>query len=116
LLARGVVAVLGVGISAFFLWLAVDATLANEGKRVDGDVFGNRPRVVDRVEFLRSSKVHDNAPIPKPVMDESHAELITDILEDVVQSGTGTRAAIRPSRAASSRPSASARSSVRAGS
>ena len=27
-------------------------------------------------------------------MEESHAELLTDILEDVVQSGTGTRAAI----------------------
>ncbi|HJR95888.1 MAG TPA: PBP1A family penicillin-binding protein [Gaiellaceae bacterium] len=70
------------------------ATLANEGRRVDGDVFGNRPRVVERVEFFRSNKVHDNAPIPRPVMEESHAELITDILEDVVQSGTGTRAAI----------------------
>jgi penicillin-binding protein 1A len=70
------------------------ATLANEGKRVDGDVFGNRPRVVEGVEFFRSSRVQQNAPIPKPVMEESHAELITDILEDVVQSGTGTRAAI----------------------
>jgi penicillin-binding protein 1A len=70
------------------------ATLANEGRRVDGDVFGNRPRVVERVEFFRSSKIHNNAPIPKQVMKESHAELLTDILEDVVQSGTGTRAAI----------------------
>ena len=70
------------------------ATLANEGKRVDGDVFGNRPRVVETVERFRSSRVEANAPIPKPVMEESHAELITDILEDVVQSGTGTRAAI----------------------
>ena len=38
--------------------------------------------------------VEANAPIPKQVMDESHAELLTDILEDVVQSGTGNRAAI----------------------
>ena len=35
-----------------------------------------------------------NAPIPTQVMEESHAELLTDILEDVVQSGTGKRAAI----------------------
>ena len=70
------------------------ATLANEGRRVDGSVFGNRPRVVDSVEFFRSSRVHDNAAIPTQVMEESHAELLTDILEDVVQSGTGTRAAI----------------------
>ncbi len=70
------------------------ATLANEGRRVDGSSFGNRPRVVENVQFFRSSKVHDNAAIPRQVMEESHAELLTDILEDVVQSGTGTRAAI----------------------
>ena len=70
------------------------ATLANEGRRVDGAVFGNRPRVVETVERARSSNVEANAPIPTQVMEESHAELITDILEDVVQSGTGTRAAI----------------------
>jgi membrane peptidoglycan carboxypeptidase len=70
------------------------ATLANEGRRVDGSVFKNRPRVIQRVEFFRSSKVHENDPIPRQVMDESHAELITDILEDVVRSGTGKRAAI----------------------
>jgi penicillin-binding protein 1A len=70
------------------------STLANGGRRVDGSVFGNRPRVVDKVEFFRSSKVHENAPIPKQVMEESHAELLTDILEEVVQSGTGKRAAI----------------------
>ena len=70
------------------------ATLANEGRRVDGAVFGNRPRVVESVERARSNRVEANAPIPKQVMNESHAELVTDILEDVVQSGTGTRAAI----------------------
>jgi penicillin-binding protein 1A len=70
------------------------ATLANEGRRVDGAVFGNRPLVVETVERTRSSKVDVNAPIPKQVLEESHAELLTDILGDVVQSGTGKRAAI----------------------
>jgi len=70
------------------------ATVANEGRRVDGSVFGNRPRVVEKVERFRSSNVEENAPIPTQVMEESHAELLTDILEDVVQSGTGKRAAI----------------------
>ncbi len=70
------------------------ATLANEGRRVDGAVFDNRPLVVKTVERARSSKVDVNAPIPTQVMEESHAELLTDILEDVVQSGTGKRAAI----------------------
>jgi penicillin-binding protein 1A len=70
------------------------ATLANEGRRVDGAVFDNRPLVVKTVERARSSKVDVNAPIPTQVMEESHAELLTNILQDVVQSGTGKRAAI----------------------
>jgi penicillin-binding protein 1A len=70
------------------------ATLANEGRRVDGSVFGNRPRVVDTVERFRSSRVDRNTPVPKQVVNEGHAELLTDILEGVVQSGTGRRAAI----------------------
>ena len=70
------------------------ATVANEGRRVDGAVFGNRPVVVKTVERARSSKADVNAPIPKQVVEESHAELLTGILEDVVRSGTGKRAAI----------------------
>jgi penicillin-binding protein 1A len=70
------------------------ATLANEGRRVDGSEFGNRPVVVETVERARSNKVDVNAPIPTQVIDEGQAELLTDILEDVVQSGTGKRAAI----------------------
>ena len=70
------------------------ATIANEGRRVDGSQFDNAPRVVETVARARSSKVDVNAPIPTQVMEESHAELLTDILEDVVQSGTGKRAAI----------------------
>ena len=74
------------------------ATLANEGRRVDGSFFGDRPRVVEQVERIRSGRIEENSPIPKQVLDEGEAELLTDILEDVVQSGTGTRAAI-PGRA-----------------
>ncbi len=71
------------------------ATIANEGRRVDGSEFENRPRVVEEVARFRSSRVDVNAPIPTQVMDEGHAELLTDILENVVESGTGTRAEIR---------------------
>ncbi len=70
------------------------ATIANEGRRVDGSEFENRPRVVEEVARFRSSRVDVNAPVPKQVMDEGHAELLTDILENVVESGTGRRAAI----------------------
>jgi penicillin-binding protein 1A len=74
------------------------ATFANEGRRVDGAVFENRPRVVEQVERFRSSRVDVNAPVPTQVLNEGQAELLTDILGNVVESGTGTRAAI-PGRA-----------------
>jgi penicillin-binding protein 1A len=70
------------------------ATIANDGRRVDGSLLGNRPRVVDKVERVQSSKVEENSVITTQVMDEGQAELLTDILEDVVRVGTGKRAAI----------------------
>ena len=70
------------------------ATIANDGRRVDGSEFGNRPRVVEKVERVQSSRVDENAVITRQVLDEGHAELLTDILEDVVRVGTGKRAAI----------------------
>jgi membrane peptidoglycan carboxypeptidase len=70
------------------------ATIANDGRRVDGSVFENRPLVVKEVARVRSSRVDVNSPIPTQVLDEGQAELLTTILEDVVQSGTGRRAAI----------------------
>ena len=70
------------------------ATIANGGRRVDSSIFGNRPRVVERVERIRSNHQEENAPIPTQVLDEGEAELLTQILQDVVRSGTGRRAAI----------------------
>ncbi len=70
------------------------ATLANGGRRVDGSLFGDTPRVVDRVERIRSGRVEENVPQPTEVMESGDAELLTDILQDVVASGTGVRAAI----------------------
>ena len=70
------------------------ATLANDGRRVDGSLMGDRPRVVERVERIRTGSVEENAPQPTRVLDEGEGEVITGILEDVVQFGTGRRAAI----------------------
>ena len=36
------------------------ATIANDGRRVDGSLFENRPRVVERVERRQSSRVDEN--------------------------------------------------------
>jgi penicillin-binding protein 1A len=71
------------------------ATIANRGVRVDGSILGNRPRVVDRVEWIRQGgKVERNVPQGKRVLEAGAAATLTEILEDVVQSGTGRRAAV----------------------
>jgi penicillin-binding protein 1A len=68
------------------------ATIANGGRRVDGSLVGDRPRVVERVVRVRSGRVDENLPQPKRVLDEGESAVLTDILEDVVRSGTGKRA------------------------
>ncbi len=70
------------------------ATIANGGRRVDGAVLGDTPRVVENVEWIRAQRVEENAPVPTQVFEESEAAVLTDILQDVVSSGTGTRARI----------------------
>jgi len=70
------------------------ATIANGGRRVDGTIFGDRPRVVERVERIRANRVEENAPRPTQAIDADHAAVLTDILRDVVSRGTGTRANI----------------------
>jgi len=70
------------------------ATIAGGGIRIDGSLFGDRPRVVQSVDRIRSSRTDPNVPEPVQVLDSGPAALLTDILEDVVNAGTGRRAAI----------------------
>ena len=70
------------------------ATIGNAGRRVDGSLFGDAPRVVEAVERIRSGRVDDNLPAPTEVMEPGEAENLTSMLEDVVRSGTGVRAAV----------------------
>jgi penicillin-binding protein 1A len=68
------------------------ATIANDGKRVDGSIMGNVPRVVQEVRFRKSGKSRRNSPVGKTVLSPGEAETLTAILENVVQQGTGRRA------------------------
>ena len=68
------------------------ATIANDGRRIDGAVMGDRPRVVQRVKFRRSGALRQNKPVPREVLSREEAETITAILEQVVERGTGQRA------------------------
>jgi membrane peptidoglycan carboxypeptidase len=61
---------------------------------VDGSLFGDSPRAVESVERIRSRRVDDNLPEPTEVMEAGEAENLTSMLEDVVRSGTGVRAAV----------------------
>ena len=68
------------------------ATFANEGRRIDGSAFGDNPRVVEHVRWVRGDKLEVNAPQPIQVLESGEAAVLTEILEDVVQHGTGRRA------------------------
>jgi penicillin-binding protein 1A len=68
------------------------STFANGGKRIDGALMRDRPRVIATVK--EGSKELLNAPVERPVLSASEAATIDQILQGVVQSGTGKAAAI----------------------
>jgi penicillin-binding protein 1A len=71
------------------------STIANGGVRVDGAVMGNQPRVIESVERIRAGgQIEANTPQGKQVLEPGEASVLTEILEDVVQSGTGRRASV----------------------
>src|SRR5207253_2053435 len=75
------------------------STFANEGRRVDGAAFGNQPRAIARVANSEGKVVDDNKPRYRPVLTRDEDAELTSILEGVIRSGTGQRAAL-PDRAA----------------
>ena len=70
------------------------ATFANGGYRIDGKVFGNRPRAITTITDAKSKVLYANAPVRNRVMSPDDAHLLTQLLEGVVTSGTGTAAAL----------------------
>ena len=68
------------------------STFANGGERVDGSILGNRPRAVVSIE--RDGKKEKNAPVGNEVIDPNENAILTAMLEDVVDDGTGQRAAL----------------------
>jgi len=76
------------------------STFANEGRRIDGAAFGNRPRAIARVRTPQGKMVADNRPINRPVLRRDDNALLTSILETVIRSGTGKRARLTDRTAA----------------
>jgi len=69
-------------------------SFANGGYRIDGSFFGDEPRVVTQIRDESGKIVETNAPAPKQVLTSPEDEVLTQLLEGVVTSGTGTAAAL----------------------
>ena len=68
------------------------ATFGNSGKRIDGSILGNLPRAVRAVQDGKN--LLDNKPVARQVLDPNQNAMLTSILQQVVQVGTGKRAAL----------------------
>jgi membrane peptidoglycan carboxypeptidase len=68
------------------------STFAHDGVRVDGSLLGDVPRAVTKVED--GNRTDKNLPVDKPVLDPNDAATLNSILQTVVTSGTGKRAAL----------------------
>ena len=73
------------------------STFANRGRRIDGSIFGNRPRAIKWVQ-RDGRKRRPNAPVQRRALDPEKADLINDILQKVVRQGTGMKAALKDGR------------------
>ncbi len=74
------------------------SSFADGGYRIDGSLLGNQPRTVTSITDVNGKTVANNAPVRHRVLSSSDDALLTQLLEGVVTSGTGTAAAI-PGRA-----------------
>ena len=68
------------------------ATFANGGARIDGSIFGNEPRAISSIEV--DGKTEQNSPVPRQKLTENQAATINQLLQGVVQYGTGVAAQI----------------------
>jgi membrane peptidoglycan carboxypeptidase len=75
------------------------STFANGGRRIDGSIFKNRPRAIVSVA-KPGERAKPNRVVQSPVLDEEKAKLINQILQKVVTSGTGRKAALSDRRPA----------------
>jgi penicillin-binding protein 1A len=71
------------------------ATLAYGGRRIDGAMLGNKPRVITEVQ--ERGRTRFNAPTEFDALTSTQAGMINSMLEKAVQFGTGKRAYL-PSR------------------
>src|SRR5581483_4242809 len=70
-------------------------TFADGGKRVDGSLFGNEPRAVECLADTQGHCTTDNKPVEqREVLTPEQDEVLNQLLQGVVTSGTGKAAAL----------------------
>jgi penicillin-binding protein 1A len=67
-------------------------SFADGGSRVDGSIFGNEPRVVQKIQVGKSTE--ENGIVAHRVLSSTQAETINSLLQGVVRFGTGKAAAL----------------------
>ena len=81
------------------------SSFANDGERIDGKLLGDAPRAVlwvgehctgksAEATTKGCARVDRNDPVGRRALDENDAREVTSILQTVIKSGTGTRAAL----------------------
>jgi membrane peptidoglycan carboxypeptidase len=68
------------------------ASFADGGKRIDGSIFGNQPRAVETIDAGDKHQV--NEPVAHDVLTSDQAATVNQLLQGVVQYGTGRAAAL----------------------
>src|SRR5439155_13981564 len=69
-------------------------SLANGGRRIDGSALGDRPRAVVSVDSQTRCHSFANQPVAKQVVSPQTDAIVTSLLQRVITSGTGKRAAL----------------------
>jgi penicillin-binding protein 1A len=69
-------------------------SFADGGYRIDGSIFGDQPRAVDCLTDRRGRCKKSNEPVKKQVLTPQQAGVVNQLLQGVVQYGTGKAAAI----------------------
>ena len=71
------------------------ATFADGGKRIDGSLFGNTPRAVECLTDAHGDCTTENKPVERvQVLDPEQDEVLNQLLQGVITSGTGKAAAL----------------------
>jgi penicillin-binding protein 1A len=68
------------------------STFANGGVRVDGSLLGNLPRAILAVKDEKNDRLEVNEPVGQQVLSADSSAILTSILYEVVEEGTGRRA------------------------